>query len=62
MRQAPSSSGESNGMITILAIQSGLATLAYLFGTSLDPVAISAATAVGGVILLGVAFRPPAED
>ena len=44
-------------IVTILIIQGGLATLAYLFGANLDPVAISAASAVGGVILLGVGFR-----
>ena len=44
-------------ILTILVIQGGLATLAYLFGANLDPVAISAASAVGGVILLGVGFR-----
>ena len=44
-------------IITILVIQGGLATLAYLFGANLDPVAISAASAVGGVILLGVGLR-----
>ena len=44
-------------IITVLVIQGGLATLAYLFGANLDPVAISAASAVGGVILLGVGFR-----
>jgi uncharacterized membrane protein YqgA involved in biofilm formation len=42
---------------TILVVQGGLATLAWLFGASVDPVAISAASAVGGVILLGVGFR-----
>ncbi len=44
-------------ILTILLIQGVIATLAYLFGTNLDPVAISAASAVGGVILLGVGFR-----
>lgn len=44
-------------ILVILAVQGGLATLAYLFGANLDPVAISAASAVGGVILLGVGFR-----
>jgi len=44
-------------ILTILVVQGGLATLAYLFGASLDPVAVSAASAVGGVILLGVGFR-----
>ena len=44
-------------IVTILVIQGGLATLAYLFGANLDPVAISAASAVGGVILLGVGLR-----
>jgi uncharacterized membrane protein YqgA involved in biofilm formation len=44
-------------ILTILVVQGGLATLAYLFGANLDPVAISAASAVGGIILLGVGFR-----
>ncbi len=44
-------------ILTILIVQGGIATLAYLFGANLDPVAISAASAVGGVILLGVGFR-----
>jgi len=44
-------------IIVVLIIQGGLATLAYLFGANLDPVAISAASAAGGVILLGVGFR-----
>jgi hypothetical protein len=44
-------------ILTILVIQGGLATLAFLFGANLDPVAVSAASAVGGVILLGVGFR-----
>jgi uncharacterized membrane protein YqgA involved in biofilm formation len=44
-------------ILVILLVQGGLATLAYLFGASLDPVAVSAASAVGGVILLGVGFR-----
>jgi uncharacterized membrane protein YqgA involved in biofilm formation len=42
---------------TILVVQGGLATLAWLFGANIDPVAVSAASAVGGVILLGVGFR-----
>jgi len=44
-------------VLTILVVQGGLATAAWLFGSGLDPVAISAASAVGGVILLGVGFR-----
>src|SRR3954452_885089 len=44
-------------VVTILVVQGGLATVAWLFGASLDPVAIAAASAVGGVILLGVGFR-----
>jgi uncharacterized membrane protein YqgA involved in biofilm formation len=44
-------------ILTILVVQGGLASLAYLFGANLDPVAVSAASAVGGVILLGVGFR-----
>src|SRR4051794_26225612 len=44
-------------VVTILVVEGGLATVAWLFGASLDPVAIAAASAVGGVILLGVGFR-----
>jgi uncharacterized protein len=44
-------------VLTILVVQGGLATAAWLFGSGLDPVAINAASAVGGVILLGVGFR-----
>jgi uncharacterized membrane protein YqgA involved in biofilm formation len=44
-------------ILTILVVEGGIATLAYLFGANLDPVAISAASAVGGIILLGVGFR-----
>jgi len=44
-------------VLTILVVQGGLATLAWAFGSGLDPVAISAASAVGGVILLAVGFR-----
>lgn len=44
-------------ILTVLFVQGGLATLAYLFGANLDPVAVQAASAVGGVILLGVGFR-----
>ena len=44
-------------VLTIIIVQGGLATLAFAFGSGLDPVAISAASAVGGVILLAVGFR-----
>jgi uncharacterized membrane protein YqgA involved in biofilm formation len=44
-------------IVTILVVQGGIATVAWLFGSSIDPVAISAASAVGGIILLGVGFR-----
>jgi uncharacterized membrane protein YqgA involved in biofilm formation len=44
-------------IVTILIVQGGLATLAWLVGANVDPAAISAASAVGGVILLGVGFR-----
>lgn len=44
-------------ILTVLVVQGGLATVAFLFGANLDPVAITAASAVGGVILLGVGFR-----
>jgi uncharacterized membrane protein YqgA involved in biofilm formation len=44
-------------ILTVLTVQGGLATLAYLFGANLDPVAVQAASAVGGVILLGVGLR-----
>jgi len=44
-------------VLTIIIVQGGLATLAFAFGSGLDQVAISAASAVGGVILLAVGFR-----
>jgi uncharacterized membrane protein YqgA involved in biofilm formation len=44
-------------IVTILVVQGGIATVAWLFGSSIDPVSISAASAVGGIILLGVGFR-----
>jgi uncharacterized membrane protein YqgA involved in biofilm formation len=44
-------------ILTVLVIQGGIATLAYAFGAQVDPVAIAAASAVGGIILLGVGFR-----
>lgn len=42
---------------TVLVVQGAIATLAFVLGTGLSPVAIDAASAVGGVILLGVGLR-----
>jgi uncharacterized membrane protein YqgA involved in biofilm formation len=44
-------------VLTILVVQGGVATTAWLLGSAIDPVAISASSAVGGIILLGVGFR-----
>ena len=44
-------------ILTVVIIQGGLATLAWAFGSGLDPVAISVASATGGVILLAVGLR-----
>ena len=43
--------------ITILVVQGGIALGAYLLGSGVDPGAIEAASAAGGLILLGVGFR-----
>jgi uncharacterized membrane protein YqgA involved in biofilm formation len=44
-------------IFTILAVQGGISLVAYLFGTGLDPVIVSVATGVGGLMLLGVGLR-----
>jgi uncharacterized membrane protein YqgA involved in biofilm formation len=44
-------------VLTILVVQGGIATLAWLLGANIDPVAVSALSAAGGVILLGVGVR-----
>jgi uncharacterized membrane protein YqgA involved in biofilm formation len=43
--------------LTVLVVQGTLATIAYLFGGALDPAAIDAASAVGGLLLIGVGLR-----
>ena len=43
--------------LTVLVVQGGIATLAWLLGANIDPVVIAAVSAVGGVILLGVGLR-----
>lgn len=43
--------------ISVLVIQGSIATAAWLLGGSLDPAAVNAASAAGGVILLGVGLR-----
>jgi uncharacterized membrane protein YqgA involved in biofilm formation len=43
--------------LTVLVVQGSIATLAWLLGANIDPVVVSAVSAVGGVILLGVGFR-----
>jgi uncharacterized membrane protein YqgA involved in biofilm formation len=43
--------------LTVLVIQGSIALGAALLGSGLDPVAISAASAVGGILLLGVGLR-----
>jgi len=44
-------------VLTVLVVQGGLATLAWLLGSGLDPVAIDAASAAGGLILIGMGLR-----
>lgn len=44
-------------IITIVVVQGGIATLGFLFGATLDPVALTAVTSVGGIILIGVGLR-----
>ena len=44
-------------VISVLVIQGGIATLAWLLGAGLDPLTVSAISATGGVILLGVGLR-----
>jgi uncharacterized protein len=43
--------------LTVLVLQGGIALVAFLVGSSLDPVAIQAVSAVGGLLLVGVALR-----
>ena len=42
---------------SVVLIQGGIATAAWLIGSGLDPVAISATSAAGGVILFAVGLR-----
>lgn len=44
-------------VLTVLVVQGGLATLAWLLGSGLDPLAIDAASATGGLILIGLGLR-----
>lgn len=43
--------------LTVLIVQGGIALAAWLLGSGLDPAAIDAASAVGGILLLGVGLR-----
>ena len=43
--------------LTVLIVQGGIATIAFLAGGGLDPASVDAASAVGGLILIGVALR-----
>jgi uncharacterized membrane protein YqgA involved in biofilm formation len=43
--------------LTVLVVQGGIATIAFLVGGGLDQTSIDAASAVGGLILVGVALR-----
>lgn len=43
--------------ITVFVIQGSIATLAWLLGSGVDPAAIDAASATGGLLLLGVGLR-----
>jgi hypothetical protein len=43
--------------LTVLVVQGGIATIAFLMGGGLDQASVDAASAVGGLILIGVALR-----
>ncbi len=43
--------------LTVLVVQGGIALVAFLLGGSIDPTAVSAASAVGGILLLAVGLR-----
>ena len=43
--------------LSVLVIQGSIATLAWLAGAGIDPAAVDAASAVGGLILIGVGLR-----
>lgn len=43
--------------LTILVVQGGIATAAWLIGRGLDPVSVVAVSSVGGLILIGVGIR-----
>ena len=43
--------------LTVLLVQGGIATAAWLIGKGLDPVSVVAVSSVGGLILIGVGFR-----
>lgn len=43
--------------LTVLLVQGTIATIAWLAGAGLDPAAIDAASAVGGIMLVGVGLR-----
>jgi uncharacterized membrane protein YqgA involved in biofilm formation len=38
-------------------VQGAIATVAYVLGTGLDPAYVAAASAVGGLLLVGVGLR-----
>jgi uncharacterized membrane protein YqgA involved in biofilm formation len=43
--------------LTILIVQGGIATAAWIVGTGLDPVSVLAISSVGGLILIGTGIR-----
>ena len=43
--------------LTILIVQGGIATAAWLIGRGLDPISVAAVSCVGGLILIGVGIR-----
>jgi uncharacterized protein len=43
--------------LAVLVVQGSIATTAFLLGSGLDPASIAAASAVGGLLLLGVGLR-----
>jgi uncharacterized membrane protein YqgA involved in biofilm formation len=43
--------------LTILVVQGGIASAAWLLGTGLDPASVAAISAAGGVLLMGTGLR-----
>jgi len=43
--------------LVVLVVQGGIAAAAALFGTGLDPIYVTAAGAVGGILIIGIGLR-----